>query len=84
MFGLPNITGGFNATNGHNDEWRDYFFADGAFFCNGGTDPNRVGNAGAGGAGGRIKLSASGSSSIFGGSSVVQPASLRALACIKF
>ena len=81
--GAPNITGGFNANNGIGDIWSNYFFADGAFSCEGQTDPSRRGNAGGSGGGGRIKMSASGSSSIFGSSSDVQPASLRALACLK-
>lgn len=82
MFG-PNISGGFNANNGKEQNWSNYFFADGAFFCNGESDPRRGGNAGGSGGGGRIKISASGSSSIYGGSSTVQPSAIRFLPAIK-
>lgn len=82
MFG-PNISGGFNANNGVAHGFDNYFFADGAFSCNGSTDPARPGNAGGSGGGGRIEMSASGSSSIYGNVSTVQPASVRVLPCIK-
>ena len=81
--GRPNITGGFNANNGSYDIWSNYFFADGAFSCNGFTDPGRRGNAGGSGGGGRITVSASRVSSSFGKSSTVQVASLRIMPCIK-
>ena len=79
----PNITGGFNANNGAYDIWSNYFFADGAFSCNGFTDPDRRGNAGGSGGGGRITVSASRVSSAYGKSSTVQVASLRIMPCIK-
>ena len=81
--GLPNITGGFNSNNGVYDAWNNYFFADGAFSCNGFTDPDRRGNAGGSGGGGRITVSASRVSSAYGKSSTVQVASLRIMPCIK-
>ena len=79
----PNITGGFNSNNGVYDAWNNYFFADGAFSCNGFTDPDRRGNAGGSGGGGRITVSASRVSSAYGKSSTVQVASLRIMPCIK-
>lgn len=82
--GLPNISGGFNANNGVTHLYDNYFFADGAFSCTGSTDPARPGNAGGAGVGGRIKMSASGSSSLYGRSSTVQPKSIRILPLIKF
>lgn len=84
MFGRPNISGGFNANNGVAHGYDNYFFADGAFSCTGSTDPARPGNAGGSGGGGRIKMSASGSSSLYGRSSTVQPKSIRILPLIKF
>ena len=81
---LPNISGGFNANNGVAHGYDNYFFADGAFSCTGSTDPARPGNAGGSGGGGRIKMSASGSSSLYGRSSTVQPKSVRILPLIKF
>ena len=80
----PNISGGFNANNGVAHGYDNYFFADGAFSCTGSTDPARPGNAGGSGGGGRIKMSASGSSSLYGRSSTVQPKSIRILPLIKF
>ena len=82
--GLPNISGGFNANNGVAHGSDNYFFADGAFSCTGSSDPARPGNAGGSGGGGRIKMSASGSSSLYGRSSTVQPKSIRILPLIKF
>lgn len=79
----PNIIGGFNANNGIYDGWANYFFADGAFSCDGKTDPVKRGNAGGSGEGGRIKLDASAASSVYDGASTVQPHSLRLLPCIK-
>lgn len=84
MFGSgPNISGAFNANNGIGTKGQDYFWPEGAFFCTDETEPRRPGNAGGSGPGGRLSLTASGSSSLYGGASTVQPASVRVLACIK-
>ena len=81
--GLPNISGAFNANNGIGTKGQDYFWPEGAFTCSEETEPRRPGNAGGSGPGGRIKMTASGSSALYGEASTVQPASVRVLPCIK-
>ena len=76
----PNITGAINAVNGRT-VGDTYFAAEGCFYLDG--NASQLGNAIGEGYGGRLTVSASRSSSLFGSSSSVQPASLRCLACIK-
>lgn len=79
----PNISGSFNANNGLEQNWSDYFYASGAFSCSGETSPKRLGNASNAGVGGRIRFSADDSNSVFGSASTVQPSAFRSLLCIK-
>lgn len=80
----PNITGGLNIPNGSEVSGNNYFQTEGCFLYEGRTNPFRRGNTQNPGEGGRIAVSATMSSSIFGESTSVQPSSLCALACIKF
>ena len=82
--GLPNITGGLNIPNGSEVSGNNYFQTEGCFLYEGRTNPLRKGNTQNPGEGGRIAVSATMSSSIFGAATSVQPSSTLFLVCIKF
>ena len=83
MFG-PNISGSLNVPNGSDVSGNNYFQTEGCFLYEGRTNPLRKGNTQNPGEGGRIAVSASLSSSIFGAATSVQPSSTLFLMCIKF
>ena len=77
----PNISGLWNAVNGANVGGPTYFNATGCVYRSARADSG--GNGYGSGEGGRLGISASRSSSIFGGSSDVQPSALICLYIVK-